>query len=214
MVINAVVLCWVTAGKHDQSTDYSHEPSTHTMNDPSKAYTSNIVLYSTASGDFSHPDAPNSAGPRSRFPRMFDSNRGHQHLSPFRRGADPVHGADSKSFGARSMPSVVLEEHEQDGVELVHINRTLDMDDVKDNDGLIRSSSTPSTSPLSPLISPPLPAHSSARRSNTVLNRHGVGSIGHHELQIVVTQETDVARDDALPALTKSPSPPESDEKW
>ena len=116
-----------------------------------------------------------------------------------------------------------------DGVELMHVSKILerdaergadedeDGDDEEDRKDRARVYGRELPVPVvvpTPLLDAPTRA---VRRNNTVLGRHAPGVSGT-ELQIVVTQETDVMRDEMVsPPLTKSSSPPsssDSDEKW
>ena len=223
MVINAIVLCWVTSSKYEQGTEHSRDPSSH----GGQAFASNVLFYSTASGDrdFS-PREPSSAppltahAPRSRFPRVFP--RGEKRAPP------PAAGAGTAVSAYTHSQSVTMHGPD-DGVELVHVSKILERDAERgadeDEDGdeeedrkdrarvYGRELPVPVVVPT-PLLDAPTRA---VRRNNTVLGRHAPGVSGT-ELQIVVTQETDVMRDEMVsPPLTKSPSPPsssDSDEKW
>ena len=111
VVVNAVVLCWVTAGKHDAPSEHSRDPSSHGGGgggggtDPTKAFSTNTVALfysSTASADYSHaavsgpapgPGAerqPPLAALRSRFPNVNVFTRGRSSSTSKPRSMHPL----------------------------------------------------------------------------------------------------------------------------
>ncbi|KAI0705044.1 hypothetical protein C8T65DRAFT_239742 [Cerioporus squamosus] len=213
VVINAMVLCWVTSGKHEKGT-HSHEPGSHGDHN---AYSDNVVLYSgTTSGDSSHSEATLSAM-RSRLSNAF-------------------HGRSRGSSISKSMDA-----HPAPEVQLVRVSKTdiesLGSDIEVPRDDLVSSlSPIPSVSPANnygetPLCAP-LRAHSSTvKRSNTVLSRGlaepsreppmsgtfsptARSSQSTRGMQIIVMKETDVLTDGVIDTVPRQsgerPSPPES----
>ena len=107
VVVNAVVLCWVTAGKHDAPSEHSRDPSSHGGGgggtDPTKAYSTNTVALfysSTASADYSHANVsgpvsgmerqPPLAALRSRFPNVAVFARGRSSSTSKPRSMHPL----------------------------------------------------------------------------------------------------------------------------
>ncbi|RPD57612.1 hypothetical protein L226DRAFT_610647 [Lentinus tigrinus ALCF2SS1-7] len=174
VVVNAIVLCWVTSGKYERESEYSRDPSSH--GDP-KLHPSNVVFYSSttaSAGDFPHAAEPPRSAIRSPFPNVF-------------AGVRPRGWSTSKSMSMRTQTDP--------DVELVRVGRsqTQSVDSDRDTsdtgsklpaeDLIIESTvslNSPAVSPAvsvshrsTPLLRPPLRTHESTmRRSNMALSRH------------------------------------------